>query len=54
MIRKKDGFQGEQVVVLPPAIVELEEQDDFCQGLFITDIGYYPKAEHHPASTASR
>jgi AraC-like DNA-binding protein len=47
MIRKKDGFQGEQVVVLPPAIVELEEQDDFCQGLFITDIGYYPKAEHH-------
>ena len=47
MIRKKDGFQGEQVVVLPPAIVELEEQDNFCQGLFITDIGYYPKAEHH-------
>jgi len=47
MIRKKDGFQGEQAVVLPPAIVELEEQDDFCQGLFITDIGYYPKAEHH-------
>lgn len=35
------------MVVLPPAIVELEEQDDFCQGLFITDIGYYPKAEHH-------
>ena len=33
--------------MLPPAIVELEEQDDFCQGLFITDIGYYPKAEHH-------
>ena len=47
MIRKKDGFQGEQAVVRPPAIVELEEQDDFCQGLFITDIGYYPKAEHH-------
>ena len=47
MIRKKDGFQGEQALVLPPAIVELEEQDDFCQGLFITDIGYYPKAEHH-------
>lgn len=34
-------------MVLPPVIVETEEQDDFCEGLFITDIGYYPKAEHH-------
>jgi AraC-like DNA-binding protein len=47
MIRKKDGFHGERAVVLPPVIVETEEQDDFCQGLFITDIGHYPKAEHH-------
>lgn len=34
-------------MVLPPVIVETEEQDDFCEGLFITDIGYYPKAQHH-------
>lgn len=47
MIRKKDGFQGERSVVLPPMLVEMEEQDELCQGLFITDIGYYPKAEHH-------
>lgn len=47
MIRKKDGFQGERSVVLPPMVVEMEEQDELCQGLFITDIGYYPKAEHH-------
>lgn len=47
MISRKDGFQGERAVVLPPVIVEMEEQDDFCEGLFITDIGYYPKAEHH-------
>ena len=47
MIRKKDGFQGERAVVLPPVIVEMEEQDELCQGLFITDIGYYPKAMHH-------
>lgn len=47
MISRKDGFQGERAVVLPPVIVETEEQDDFCEGLFITDIGYYPKAEHH-------
>ena len=47
MIRKKDGFWGERAVVLPPVLVEMEEQDELCQGLFITDIGYYPKAEHH-------
>lgn len=47
MIRKKDGFQGERAVVLPPVMVEMEEQDLICKGLFITDIGYYPRAEHH-------
>lgn len=47
MIKKKDGFQGERAVVLPPMLVEMEEQDLMCKGLFITDIGYYPKAEHH-------
>ena len=47
MIGKKDGFQGERTVILPPVIVEMEEQDLICKGLFITDIGYYPKAQHH-------
>ena len=47
MIKKKEGFQGERSVVLPPLLVELEERDELCKSLFITDIGYYPKAEHH-------
>ena len=47
MISKKDGFQGERAVVLPPMLIEMQEQDALCQNLFITDIGYYPKAEHH-------
>ena len=47
MIKKKEGFQGERSVVLPPLLVELEEHDELCKSLFITDIGYYPKAEHH-------
>lgn len=47
MIRKKDGFQGERSVVLPPVLVEMEEEDALCQSLFITDIGYYPMAAHH-------
>lgn len=47
MIKKKDGFRGERQVVLSPMMVKLEEGDELCRGLFITDIGYYPKAEHH-------
>ncbi len=47
MINKKDGFLGERSVVLPPMLTQLEEQDELCRGLFITDIGYYPMAEHH-------
>ena len=47
MIKRKDGFRGERSVVLPPMLVEIEERDELCQGLFITDIGYYPRAEQH-------
>ena len=47
MIRKSDGFPGERKVVLPPLIINLQEQDPLTSSLFITDIGYYPKAEHH-------
>ncbi len=47
MIRKKEGFRGERQVVLPPMVVELQENDPLTSSLFITDIGYYPKAEHH-------
>ena len=47
MIKKRDGFQGERMVVLPPAQIEVEQHDELCQSLYITDIGYYPKAEHH-------
>lgn len=38
---------GERSVVLPTSIVEMEENDPLVSSLFITDIGYYPMAEHH-------
>lgn len=47
MISRKDGFPGERQVVLPPLLVEMEEKDELCESLFITDIGHYPRAEHH-------
>ena len=47
MIKQKDGFQGEQVVVLPPMLVEMAERDPLASSLFVTDIGYYPNATNH-------
>ena len=47
MVKKKDGFGGERAVVLSPALVRMEEEDPLASSLFITDIGYYPMAEHH-------
>ncbi|GEP98395.1 AraC family transcriptional regulator [Chitinophaga cymbidii] len=48
MLRKKEGFEGQRAIVLPRKIIT-----DFCTdnpvigGLFVTDIGYYPKAKYH-------
>lgn len=47
MIKLKEGFDGERSIVLPKIIIELLEKDPLASILHITDIGYYPKAEHH-------
>lgn len=47
MPRQKDGFQGEQSVVLSPMVVEMAERDELVSSLFVTDIGYYPNATNH-------
>ena len=46
-MRLKDGFKGEQCIVLPKAITNIIERDPVASSLYITDIGYYPKARHH-------
>lgn len=47
MKRRKDGFDGERAIVLPLSVVQEMENDPLASVLHITDIGYYPKAEHH-------
>lgn len=47
MRRRKDGFIGEQSIVLSPVVVEKEEGDELVSSLFVTDIGYYPNATNH-------
>ena len=40
----KEGFKGEQSIVLPQAIVRMMREDPLASPIYITDIGYYPKA----------
>lgn len=46
-IGQKDGFPGERSVVLPPMAVNLAKTDPLVKSLYITDIGYYPRATNH-------
>lgn len=46
-MRMKDGFRGERCIVLPQAVVKTIEDDPVVSSVFITDIGYYPKARYH-------
>lgn len=43
----KEGFIGEQAIVLPRVAIEAEESDPLVSSLYITDIGYYPRAGGH-------
>ncbi len=43
----KSGFSGERSLVLPGVILDTIERDPLTGLLYITDIGYYPKALHH-------
>lgn len=47
MKKQKDGFMGERSIVLPPMVVEMEENDPLVSNLYLTDIGYYPHATYH-------
>lgn len=47
MPKIKDGFRGERAIVLPSFIVEELKKDVLGKELYITDIGYYPRANFH-------
>ncbi|MEI6950641.1 AraC family transcriptional regulator [Paraflavisolibacter sp. H34] len=46
--RKKEGFQGQKAIVIPRQILSSRcAENDLISPLYITDIGYYPKAKYH-------
>lgn len=48
--RKREGFQGQKLMVLPKRIESgFLMKNPITKQIYITDIGYYPKALHHYA-----
>lgn len=48
VVRKKEGFQGQKAVIIPRKILTGQcEKNDIIETLYVTDIGYYPKAKFH-------
>lgn len=48
MLRKKEGFEGQRSIVLPRKILaESCLNAPLIEWLYVTDIGYYPKAQYH-------
>lgn len=47
MAKIKSGFPGERVIVLPDSVIQEFSKDQLGQLLYITDIGFYPKAGYH-------
>src|SRR4051812_22748407 len=46
--RKKEGFQGQKAVVIPRKIISSQCASSSVIGnIYITDMGYYPKAKYH-------
>jgi len=48
MQRKKEGFEGQKAIVIPRRILAGQcEKNAIINTLYVTDIGYYPKAKYH-------
>ncbi|WEK35669.1 MAG: AraC family transcriptional regulator [Candidatus Pseudobacter hemicellulosilyticus] len=46
--RKREGFEGQKLIVLPKKIAsDFLTRDPITKQIYITDIGYYPKARNH-------
>jgi len=42
-----EGFKGEKAIVTPYVIREYQESNNITRPLYLTHIGYYPKAKYH-------
>lgn len=47
VIRKREGFEGQRAIVLPRKILDVCGYTPPVNSLYITDIGFYPRAAYH-------
>jgi len=47
MIRKREGFKGQIMYVIPRSMLKNTMRDLLLHQLLATDIGWYPEAHHH-------
>ncbi len=47
-IKKSEGFHGQKAIIIPRKVLQrFTEKNIIANSLYITDIGYYPKAKFH-------
>lgn len=46
-VRKSEGFNGQRAIVLPDKVIKSYRKSALISNIFITDIGFYPKAKFH-------
>lgn len=48
VFRKREGFSGQRLIVVPKKITtDFIVKDPITRQLYLTDIGYYPRAKYH-------
>jgi AraC-like DNA-binding protein len=47
LVKKADGFNNEQLFVIPTRFLDKVGENPLSRFLTVTDIGYYPNAAHH-------
>jgi AraC family transcriptional regulator of arabinose operon len=47
IIRKRENFPGQHLIVLPKALVQQAESHPLLRGLYLTAAGYFPEAPGH-------
>ncbi len=46
-ITLRDGFLGQKMIAFPKSVVNRAKENLITKNFYISDLGYYPKANHH-------
>ncbi|BDD11835.1 transcriptional regulator (plasmid) [Fulvitalea axinellae] len=44
---KREGFEGQRAIILPDSVIEELQDNPLTRSIYLTDIGYYPRAKFH-------